>query len=133
MNLKKKKQLASKTLGVGKERIVFLPSRLAEIKEAITKQDIRDLYANGAMLIKEVRGRRKAKPDPRKRGSGKVGIKVNSRKSDYVILTRKLRAYIRSVSHGDGLSKEQVKSLRSKIRNKVFRSKAHLKEFLKQK
>ena len=133
MNLKKKKQLASKTLGVGKERLVFLNARLAEINEAITKNDIRDLYANGAILIKEVRGRRKAKPSPRKKGSGKIGIKVNRRKRDYIILTRKLRAYIKSVSHGEGLSKEKVKSLRSKIKNKAFRSKAHLKEFLKQK
>ncbi len=40
MNLSKKKLLAVKTLRVGKERITFSPSRLDEIKEAITKQYI---------------------------------------------------------------------------------------------
>ena len=46
MNLEKKKALAAKILHVGKERIVFNSERLAEIKESITRQDIRDLFAN---------------------------------------------------------------------------------------
>ena len=50
MNLSKKKKLAAKVFGVGKERIVFAKSRLNEIKEAITKQDIRDLKNDGAIL-----------------------------------------------------------------------------------
>ena len=54
MNLKKKKILAAKTLGVGRNRIRLLKSRLDEIKEAITKQDIRDLKNDGAILIKEI-------------------------------------------------------------------------------
>ncbi len=43
MNLRTKKELAAKALKVGKERIVFVEARLDEIKEAITKQDMRDL------------------------------------------------------------------------------------------
>ena len=42
-NLDKRKFLASKVFGVGKGRICFDASRLAEIKEAITKQDIKEL------------------------------------------------------------------------------------------
>ena len=55
MNLRKKKILAAKALKVGKERIIFLKPRLEEIKEAITKQDIKDLYKEGAIKIKEVK------------------------------------------------------------------------------
>ena len=40
MNLGKKKQLAARTLGVGKSRVHFVNENLNEIKEAITKQDI---------------------------------------------------------------------------------------------
>ena len=58
-NLAKKKQLAAKTLNVGKARIVFLPSRLDEIKEAITRQDILDLHKSGAITIRDIRGRKK--------------------------------------------------------------------------
>ena len=41
--LDRRKDLASRVLGVGKRRIIFDSSRLSEIKEAITKQDIKDL------------------------------------------------------------------------------------------
>ena len=59
MNLGKKKQLAARTLGVGKSRVHFVNENLNEIKEAITKQDIRDLVSSGAIKVKEVKGRRK--------------------------------------------------------------------------
>lgn len=68
MNLKKKKQLAAKTLKVGKERILFLGPRIEEIKEAITKQDIRELKKDGAILIKEIKGRKKIIKSRSKRG-----------------------------------------------------------------
>ncbi len=54
MNLRKKKALAARTFGVGLSRIEFLEPRLDEIKEAITKQDIRDLYKDGAIRIKNI-------------------------------------------------------------------------------
>ena len=50
MNLSKKKALAARTLNVGKARILFNVQRLGEIKEAITKQDIRDLHKEGRNL-----------------------------------------------------------------------------------
>ena len=59
MNLGKKKKLSAKALEVGKERIVFLKPRLDEIKEAITRQDIKDLEKEGAIIIKGIKGRKK--------------------------------------------------------------------------
>ena len=59
MNLRKKKILASKVLNVGKNRIRFVTDNLLEIKEAITKQDIRDLYSKGIIVIKPIKGRTK--------------------------------------------------------------------------
>ena len=55
MNLAKKKSLAARVFGVGKSRVVFAKSRLNEIKEAITKQDIRDLKKDGAITILEIK------------------------------------------------------------------------------
>ena len=46
MQLSNKKELAAKVLEVGKGRIIFVESALAEIKEAITRQDILDLHKN---------------------------------------------------------------------------------------
>ncbi len=130
MNLRKKKSLAQRTLKVGKERIVFLKSRLDEIKEAITKQDIRDLQKEGAILVKEVKGRKKIKRKSKKRGPGKIKKKVNKRKQEYVIMTRKLRRYVAEMKKQGKLSAEEIKDIRNKIRNRVFKSKAHLKTYI---
>ena len=90
MNLNKKKSLAVRTLKVGKQRIVFLRSRLDEIKEAITKQDIRDLRKEGAIFVKDIKGRKKVEKK-NKRSPGNIRKKVNKRKQKYVIMKRKLR------------------------------------------
>ncbi len=129
MNLNKKKLLAIRTLKVGKKRIVFLQPRLDEIKEAITKQDIRDLQKEGAILVKEIKGKKKVEKR-NKRSPGNIRKKVNKRKQDYVIMTRKLRKYAAEMKKQGRLSKEEVVDIRKKIRNKVFRSKAHLKEYI---
>ena len=130
MNLAKKKALAVRTLKVGKERIIFSKSRLNEIKEAITKQDIRDLQRDGAIVIKEIKGRRKIKKRKRKRSPGKIKKKVNKRKEEYVIMTRKLRKYVAEMKKQGKLSREEIAEIRKRIRNKKFKSKSHLKEYI---
>ncbi len=129
MNLAKKKALAARTLGVGKERIFFVDSRLNEIKEAITKQDIRDLRNDGAIVVKDIKGRKKV-VKRRSRSAGNVRIKVNTRKKDYVIMVRKQRSYVNHLKNEGKLTAEEVKDLRKKIRNKMFKSKANLKEYV---
>ncbi|MCK5043548.1 hypothetical protein KAR52_00920 [Candidatus Pacearchaeota archaeon] len=130
MNLGKKKSLAARTLKVGKKRILFVKSRLEEIKEAITKQDIKDLQSEGAILIKEIKGKRKNIKKKKNRGPGSIKKTVNTRKQLYVIMTRKLRRYVAEMKIQKKLSPEEIKDIRNKIRNKVFRSKAHLKEYI---
>ena len=129
MNLRKKKALAAKTLNVGKGRIIFVKSRLNEIKEAITKQDIRDLQKEGAIMIREIRGRRKVVKN-RSRSAGNIRKKVNVRKREYVIITRKLRKYVAELKKQGKISSAEVKEIRKKIRNRDFKSKAHLKEYI---
>jgi len=131
MKLNKKKELAVKALKVGKKRITFVKARLEDIKEAITKQDIKDLKEEGAIIIKEIKGRRKKETSKRKRRSaGNVRKKVNTRKKDYVIMTRKLRGQVNELKSQGKFSKEEVKDLRKRIRNKEFKSKNHMKQFL---
>ncbi len=127
MKLNKKKELAKRTLNVGKNKIVFLESRLDEIKDAITKQDIRDLKKEGAIVIKEIKGKRKV-GKKKKKSVGNIRKKVRTRKKDYVTMTRKLRNYLSELKKSGKISREDEKELRKKIRNKIFRSKAHLKE-----
>ena len=130
MNLGKKKMLAVRTLKVGKERILFVKSRLGDIKEAITKQDILDLKRDGAIVIKEVQGRKKIENKKVKRGPGNVRRKVKTRKQDYVKLTRKLRTYIREVRKQGKIAEEEVNEIRNRIRNRNFKSLANMKDYI---
>ena len=132
MNLRNKKELAKRTFNIGKDRIVFLKSRLEEIKEALTKQDIRDLRQDGAILIKDIKGRKKVKKRKTRKGPGKIKKKIKTRKQDYVIMTRKLRRYVAEMKKQGKLSPVEVKDIRKKIRNRIFRSKAHLKQYIEE-
>ena len=129
MNLAKKKALAAKALKVGKKRIVFLTPRLDEIKEAITKQDIKDLQKEGAITIKDVKGRKRANKKKKSRGIGKIKKKVKLRKQVYATMTRKLRKYTNELKKAGKLNAEDVNEIRKKIRNRFFKSKAHLREY----
>lgn len=130
MNLRNKKELAAKTLKVGKERIVFVKERIPEIKEAISKQDMKDLHLEGAILIKEVKGRKTNVKRKNPRGKGKVKKKVNMRKEKYMIIARKLREYAKELKLQGKLTKEEVVEIRKKIRNHEFKSKANLKTYI---
>lgn len=132
MNLAKKKQLAAKVLKVGKGRIILDETRLNEIKEAITKQDMRGLYKSGAIKIKEKKGRRKREKRKIRRGEGKVKKRVKGRKQGYVRMTRKLRSYIKELKKQKRIDNKNYRELREKIATRIFTSKAQLKEFLKE-
>lgn len=131
MNLESKKRLAAKTLNVGLERIKFNTSRLDEIKEAITKQDIRDLHSDGAIMIKEIKGRKAKVEKKTRRRAGKVRKKIKGRKRNYVIITRKLRAYLKELKDQTKIDTEKYNSLNRKIKMKEFKSKRQLKDHLK--
>jgi len=130
MNLGKKKDLAKRTLNVGDARIAFAESRLDDIKDAITKQDIRDLKQDKAIIIKEKKGRKKSKKKRRK-STGNIRKRRKRRKRDYAVLTKKLRKYVAEMKNQGQISKEMADEIRKKIRNKMFRSKFHLREYIK--
>lgn len=128
MNLRKKKELAAKALDVGKNRIYFNPEALNEIKEAITKQDIKTLYEEGIISIKPISGRKKVVRRKARRGHGKIKMKVKHRKQDYVKMTRKSRKYLKQLK--SKIPRETYYELRRKIKMKAFRDIAHFKEYI---
>ncbi len=131
MNLKKKRELIARTLKVGKGRIRIDETSINEIKEAITRQDIKELKSKKIIKTKEKGGRKKKEKRKTKRRKGSKKKKINTRKQDYVKLTRKLREYIKNLKNKEQLDKEQYRDLRKKIRAKNFKSLAHLKEFIR--
>ena len=132
MQLNKKKELAARVLGIGKKRIIFNKEALDEIKEALTKQDIRDLVKSGSIFVKEIGGTKKQVKRNTRRRAGSIKKKVNTRKRDYMTITRKLRAYISELRKHGTISSEEYWKLRKEIRAKNFKSKAHMKERISQ-
>ena len=130
MNLRSKKNLIARTVKVGKDRIKFTKARMDEIKEAITKQDFKELIESGAVVIKPIQGRRTNVKRKNKRGTGKIKKKVNKRKQEYVIMTRKLRRYSKEMENQGTITKEEHKEIRKRIRNRAFKSKANLKLYI---
>lgn len=129
MNLERKKILASKVLRAGKRRIVFLEPRIDEIKEAITRQDIKDLYRDGAIIVKNIGGRKTVATN-KSRSVGNVRKKVNKKKRNYVRLVRKLRKYLEELNARGKLSKEDRLMLRKKIKNSDFKNKSYLVKYI---
>ena len=130
MNMGNRKELAARTLKVGKDRIIFVRARLEEIKEAITKQDIKDLVGVGAIKVKEIKGRKTNVSRKNRKGTGKIKKKVNKRKQEYVIITRKLRSFTAELKKQGRLNSEEVTEIRKRIRNRVFKSKSNLKSYV---
>ncbi len=128
MNLGKKKILAAKALGVGSARIAFNQARLADIKEAITKQDIRDLHEAGAIFVKEILGRKKVEKRKSRRRRGSIRQQPQQNKRKYMLLTRKLRSYISELRDHETITEEQYQRIRKQIKASIYKSKNHLKE-----
>ncbi len=128
MNLKNKKQLASKVLGAGKDRVYFNPVSLKQVSEAITRQDILDLKESGAIYVKEMKGRKKIVKRKHKRGVGKVKKRVNKTKKNYVMLTRKLRACAKVMKRRGQIDSGKHREIRKGIKASKFKSKRHLME-----
>ena len=132
MKLDGKKDFAARVLGVGKGRIAFNNLRLADIKEALTRQDIIDLCGDGAIIIKEIRGRAKKEKRKTRKRAGSFRHKSKKGKDEYMIITRKSRAYIQELREHESITEEQYQKLRKEIRARMFKDKVHLKERIAQ-
>lgn len=131
MKLENKKKFAAKVLGVGKARIIFNKNRLDEIKEAMTRQDIKDLFTDDAILIRAIRGRKAIEKRKTRRRQGSIRQPVFDTKRKYIITTRKLRNYLSELRKNEKLTEEHFQKLRKEIKASSFRDKTHLKERIK--
>ncbi len=128
MKLEGKRALIARTLKVGKDRVGFNTERVNEVKEAITKQDMRELFASGAIFLRPRQGRKTLVRSTSRRRQGKVRQPAINKKREYMIITRKLRAYVAELKKHGTLNPAEILVLRKEIRARKFRSKAHLKE-----
>ncbi len=141
MKLKTQKKLAASVLKISKKRVSFDPERLEDIKEAITKTDIRGLVGDKAIKGRQIKGtskvRVRARKVQRRKGlqkgastrKGTKNARVNS-KQVWINKIRLQRTFIKLLKDKSVITKETYTMLYSKAKGNFFRSKRHLKTYL---
>ena len=137
------RRLAAQILKCGKNRIRFDPDRLEDIKEAITKTDVRSLINNGAISKKRVlntsrfwtRKKRLQKISSRQKGFGSRKGKKTARlapKRAWINKIRLQRSFIKSLRDKNLLTSADYNELYMKSKGGFFRSIRHLKLYTKE-
>ncbi|MAG50172.1 50S ribosomal protein L19e [archaeon] len=141
MNLKNQKKLSAQLLKVGINRVWFDTDRLEEIKEAITKADLKGLISSKVIQAKPMHGiskfrTRKNKLQKRKgnrKGAGSRKGKKTSRlgrKEAWVSSVRTQRNFIKLLKSKEVVTKKVYRDIYNKVKGGYFRSRRHIKLFL---
>lgn len=141
MKVNNQKRIAAEVLKCGANRVWFDDSRLDEIKEAITKSDIRRLVGDKAIKAKPLKNKSrfsarkilKQKRKGRRKGSGKRKGKRTARLPDkkvWMIKVRLQRAFIKELRDKDIISPANYGILYKKVKGGFFRSKRHIKLYI---
>jgi large subunit ribosomal protein L19e len=131
------KKLAADILKVGQSRVVMDPEHLEDIKNAITRADIRKMISHGYIKVKPTKIKRpELYPKKRKKGQGKrkgsLGAKVN-KKRRWINTIRPLRRMIKELRDKGTIDKTTYRKTYILIKSGAYRSRSHLKLYLKQK
>ena len=140
VNLKSKKQLVSRIVGVGVNRVRFDNDHLDDIADAITRDDIRSLITANTITIKSFtgtsRGRAKTKKIQKsKRGAtqgskkGRKGAR-EGKKTVYVNKVRALRYVLKIAKDRKEIDNDTFKSIYKKIGGNTIRNRAHLRSII---
>ena len=141
MKLNVQKRIAADILKAGQNRVWFDNARLNEIKEAITKADIRKLINDGAIKAKQKKGissfrtnkLRLQKRKGRRKGPGsRKGTKTarTPRKRAWITKVRGQRSFIKLLKIKKLVAPETYTKIYRMIKGNQFRSKRHLKLYL---
>jgi len=137
MNTETQKVLAAKVAGVGLARVVLNPLRYEDIKEALTKDDIRGLIKDGAIKILPISGpsrhRARARHLQQKKGrqmghGTRKGKKFarNPRKQQWMRKIRKIRSTLLDLKKKGMLETFTYRDLYVKAKGGFFRDRGHV-------
>jgi large subunit ribosomal protein L19e len=143
MRLNTQKKLAAGILKSSPKKIWLDSTRSDEIKEAITKADIRSLIKDKAIKAKKEKGTSKSrirkaaiqKSKGRRKGPGsrKSGMNARiTRKRTWINHIRVQRALLQNLREKKVIGKSDYRSLYLKSKGGFFRSKRHLKMYIEE-
>jgi len=140
-NLKAQRRLAADELSVGKKRVWFDPEAQADIAEAITREDIRQLIDDGLITAKDARGnsRGRARERAQKRAyghqkghgsrKGKAGAREN-KKDAWESRIRAQRRKLRELRDEGEISRSVYRDLYDKSKGGEFRSVQYMMNYI---
>jgi large subunit ribosomal protein L19e len=138
------KRLAAEVLGVGISRIKIDPTRVSDVAQAITREDIKKLIKEGAIWAEPERGvagysskiRHKQRVKGRRRGHGKREGGKYARtdpKEVWMNRIRKIRRYLRYLRDHGIIDRKTYRRLYMLAKGGYFTSFASLRLYLKEK
>lgn len=138
------RRLAAQILKCGRNRIHFDTGRIEEIKEAITKSDIRALIGNGAISKRRTlstsrfwaKRRKKQKIKSKQKGHGSRKGRKTARlnpKSSWMNKIRLQRSFLKSLRDTETITATDYHELYLKSKGGFFRSLRHLKLYVTEK
>jgi large subunit ribosomal protein L19e len=143
MELTVQKRLAAQILKCSEKKVRIDPTRLDEIKEAITKRDIRGLIKAKAIIknrdaeSSRVRARmiREQKKKGKRKGPGTRRGPINSRlsrKDRWIARIRAQRKLVKELKTNGKITKETYNDIYSKSKGGFFRSRRHINLYLEE-
>lgn len=141
MKLKLQKNVASKVLKGSKKRVRFEPEVLDEIKEGLTRDDVRGMIKRGLIRINQKKGvsRARAKKKDKQRtkglrkGPGKRKGTKNARTPQKELWMKKVRLqreFLKELYTKGYLTSQIYRELYKKSKGGFFRSKRHIKLYI---
>lgn len=147
MDLKVQKKIAARVLGCSPKRVIFATDKLATIKEALTRADIRDLINSNIITstpkvgVSRARARHihtqktkglrvgvgSRKGTAKARLNGGLGLK-----SAWITKVRSMRLFITQLKDNGRVTPSQYRELYNKVKGNYFRNKQHVLLYLEE-
>ena len=142
VNLKAKKRLVSRVVGVGVHRVKFDSDHLDDIADAITRDNIRSLITANTITIKPIvgtsRGRAQTKRIQKKKRGTKQGSKKGRkgarapRKDAHMIKVRALRYRLKIAKDRKEITNPEFWQLYKMIGGNTIRNSAHQRSLIEE-
>ncbi len=140
-DLSLQRRLAAEILGVGEKRIWIDPDHIDEVKEAITKEEVRRLIKDRVIQVRPVhppsRGRWRIRHEQRKKGrrrghGRRKGVASARRdpKEEWIHRIRKMRRYLRWLRDNGVIDRRTYRRLYMWAKGGMFPTFASLRRWL---
>jgi large subunit ribosomal protein L19e len=136
------RRIASEVLGVGESKVKFKNESISKISDALTREDVRTLIKDGAIVaiarrgVSRIRGRAKQaqKKKGRRTGSGSKKGTHSARKSDKETWMQKVRAqrrFLRNAIAEGKISHESARKIYMMVKGNAFKGVKLLEVYLR--